>query len=56
MPGTLAKWYKDMGGGSVHLMGKPSSIIYEEAIGRLGGVERKRVLAVGDSMEHDIAG
>ncbi|GAX72851.1 hypothetical protein CEUSTIGMA_g306.t1 [Chlamydomonas eustigma] len=55
MPGTLAKWYENMGG-STYLMGKPSSIIYGEAIGQLGGVDRNRVLAIGDSMEHDIAG
>jgi hypothetical protein len=35
MPGTLAKWYAEMGG-SVRLMGKPAPVIYEAAMGALG--------------------
>lgn len=56
MPGTLAKWYSEMGGGgNVHLMGKPAPVIYESAMKQLG-VDAHRVLAIGDSLEHDIAG
>lgn len=55
MPGTLAKFYEDIGGGIVHRMGKPDRRIYLEAL-RLLGLEASEVMAVGDSMEHDIAG
>jgi ribonucleotide monophosphatase NagD (HAD superfamily) len=36
-------------------MGKPDPIIYDLALDDLG-LHRAEVLAVGDSMEHDIAG
>lgn len=36
MPGTLAKWYEEMGG-EVHLMGKPAPIIYERVMEMTGG-------------------
>ena len=56
MPGTLAKWYAEMGGaGNVTLMGKPASIIYKASMKELG-VDASRILAIGDSLEHDIAG
>jgi HAD superfamily hydrolase (TIGR01459 family) len=55
MPGTLARWYAEFGG-EVHTMGKPAGVMYDGALALLGGVERHRVLAVGDSLEHDIAG
>lgn len=54
MPGTLAKWYKEMGA-EVLLMGKPAPVIYEAALQQLG-LEASQVLAIGDSLEHDIAG
>jgi HAD superfamily hydrolase (TIGR01459 family) len=54
MPGTLAKYYEDLGG-PVHRMGKPDGIIYEEAL-RILGLRADELIAVGDSMEHDIAG
>jgi hypothetical protein len=39
-------------------MGKPAPIIYEEALCMLGvlGVPGRQVVAIGDSLEHDIAG
>jgi len=55
MPGTLAKYYEDIGGGIVHRMGKPDPRIYLEAL-RMLGLEASDVVAIGDSMEHDIAG
>ena len=55
MPGTLAKYYEDIGGGIVHRMGKPGPRIYLEAL-RMLGLEASDVVAIGDSMEHDIAG
>jgi len=54
MPGTLAKWYRELGG-EVHLMGKPASVIYEGALQMLD-LPADKVLAIGDSLEHDIAG
>ena len=70
MPGTLAKWYNEMSThssgqqdtrqprdqGLVHLMGKPDPVIYRAAMARLGGLDPSRVLAIGDSLEHDVAG
>lgn len=55
MPGTLAREYVDAGGREVRLLGKPSAVAYEEAL-RLAGVQKDDVLAVGDSMAHDIFG
>ncbi|GAB4815008.1 hypothetical protein N2152v2_002054 [Parachlorella kessleri] len=54
MPGTLARQYQEMGG-EVHLMGKPAPLIYEEALTLLA-LPAAEVIAIGDSMEHDIAG
>lgn len=36
-------------------MGKPAPIIYEAALAELG-LPASQVLAIGDSLEHDIAG
>jgi ribonucleotide monophosphatase NagD (HAD superfamily) len=55
MPGTLARWYAEEGG-QVLLMGKPADIIYKAALSMLGDLAPGSVLAIGDSMEHDIAG
>jgi len=54
MPGTLGKWYATAGG-EVHLMGKPAVVIYEEAL-RLLDLAPEEVIAIGDSLEHDVAG
>eukprot|EP00873_Tetraselmis_striata_P044413 jgi/Tetstr1/464677/TSEL_009429.t1 len=54
MPGTLAQWYDEFGG-EVHLMGKPAPVIYEGAMALLG-LDAAEILAVGDSLEHDIRG
>lgn len=66
MPGTLARWYSDAGG-RVALLGKPGAAIYSAAAALLqkqqmpaGGKEgedcRFPLLAIGDSLEHDVAG
>jgi len=56
MPGTLAAWYEAAGGPVVRL-GKPAAPIYAAALAALGsGLRAADVLAVGDSLEHDIAG
>jgi HAD superfamily hydrolase (TIGR01459 family) len=53
--GAVAKTYERLGG-KVEWFGKPYPAIYEEALRRLGSVDRSRVLAVGDSPAHDILG
>lgn len=71
MPGTLAAQYQQMGG-RVQLMGKPGPIIYAAAQQLAGGTsdggssggggreqqqqQEQQWLAIGDSLEHDIAG
>ena len=54
MPGMCGVWYQEAGGSpdKVILMGKPAAVIYEAAKQFCTG----RVLAVGDSLAHDIAG
>jgi HAD superfamily hydrolase (TIGR01459 family) len=53
--GTIAEAYEAMGG-PVIWIGKPHGAIYDEAFATLGGVPRARIWAVGDSVEHDVAG
>ena len=55
MPGTLAAWY-GAAGGEVVLLGKPGPDIYKAALALAGDPPPSSVLAVGDSLEHDIAG
>jgi HAD superfamily hydrolase (TIGR01459 family) len=52
-PGAIAEVYEKMGG-KVSWVGKPYSAIYEFALKALGSP--KRVLCIGDSAEHDVAG
>lgn len=54
MPGTLARRYGELGG-RVHLMGKPAPVIYEAAMQQLG-LPARSLVAIGDSLEHDVAG
>ncbi|GIL63733.1 hypothetical protein Vafri_17753 [Volvox africanus] len=54
MPGALAAAYSSAGG-PVVLMGKPSPLIYA-ACGEILGLNPSEMLAVGDSLEHDVAG
>ena len=53
--GTLAERYMELGG-SVRHHGKPHAAIYERALPLLGVTEKRRVLAVGDSLRTDVAG
>lgn len=53
--GTLADRYAALGG-RVSWYGKPYPAVYERAFDILGGVDSRRVLAVGDSIVTDIAG
>jgi HAD superfamily hydrolase (TIGR01459 family) len=54
-PGALAAFYQSLGG-RVTFVGKPHAPIFDAALARLGNPEPKRVLVVGDSLDHDIAG
>jgi HAD superfamily hydrolase (TIGR01459 family) len=58
--GRIAELYAEMGG-AVIWIGKPGAAIYDAAFAMLrpmlgGAVDHSRVWAVGDSIEHDVAG
>jgi HAD superfamily hydrolase (TIGR01459 family) len=53
--GRIAELYEEMGG-KVTWIGKPFPAIYEAALAALGYPAKDRVLCIGDSPEHDIAG
>jgi HAD superfamily hydrolase (TIGR01459 family) len=53
--GRIAALYEAMGG-RVTWVGKPHRAIYDHVVAALGGPERSRVICLGDSVEHDIAG
>jgi HAD superfamily hydrolase (TIGR01459 family) len=53
-PGLIARAYEQLGG-AVHYHGKPDPRIYRTCLTKLG-LDRSRVVAIGDSLEHDIAG
>ena len=53
--GTISKLYQNMGGKTFYL-GKPSKEIYNEAIKSQKNVKKSRILAIGDSLYHDIKG
>jgi HAD superfamily hydrolase (TIGR01459 family) len=54
-PGAIADLYGTMGGG-VRWVGKPYADIYRVALDAIGAVRADRILCIGDSIEHDIAG
>lgn len=54
-PGALAADYEAAGGKVVYI-GKPHPLIYRHVLQDLAPVAPGRVLAVGDSLSHDIAG
>ncbi len=57
MPSMVApvrQWYEELGG-EVVLLGKPAAVLYEEAL-RLLNLRKSEVVAIGDSLQHDIAG
>jgi len=53
--GSIAKLYEAMGG-HVTWLGKPYPEIYEHALKLVGGTDRRRVVCIGDSIDHDILG
>jgi len=54
-PGALAADY-EAGGGAVVYIGKPHPLIYRHVLRNLAPLPAGHVLAVGDSLSHDIAG
>lgn len=54
-PGAVAHHYEQLGGEVVYL-GKPHAPIYRACLEALGDPPRREVLAIGDSLAHDIAG
>jgi ribonucleotide monophosphatase NagD (HAD superfamily) len=54
-PGSIARLYEELGG-AVTFVGKPHAPIYEECLSILGNPNPERVLAVGDSLHHDVGG
>ena len=53
--GRIAKIYQELGG-DVTWIGKPFSEIYHSAANLSGVEDRRDILCVGDSLEHDIVG
>jgi len=53
--GAIAQLYEDLGG-TVEWVGKPFPLIYRVAHDVIGQPDRARVLCIGDSPAHDIAG
>jgi len=53
--GSIALTYQELGG-VVRWFGKPYPAIYQKAQSLLGGVASDRIICIGDSIEHDIAG
>lgn len=53
--GALAEEYQRLGG-RVRWHGKPYPSVYESCLGLLGISEKRRILAIGDSLRTDIAG
>ena len=54
-PGSLAARYRELGG-EVHYVGKPHAPVYGACLDALDGLERHEIVAIGDSMEHDVKG
>lgn len=53
--GRIAELYEE-NGGPVIWVGKPHAEIYRYALAELGDPPRARIVAIGDSVEHDIVG
>lgn len=54
-PGAFARIYEELGG-EVHFVGKPHAPIYEVCFEVLRGTPPDAIVAIGDSLEHDIRG
>lgn len=53
--GVLARRYEELGG-EVFYHGKPYPAIYAACVAALGDCPRERVIAIGDSVDHDVLG
>jgi len=53
--GSVAELYKLMGG-EVIILGKPSTEIYNQTLNKFSDIDKSRILAIGDSLYHDIRG
>jgi HAD superfamily hydrolase (TIGR01459 family) len=53
--GAIAMLYEEMGG-PVRRVGKPYRDIYDYALHIIGHKDKARIVAIGDSIEHDIVG
>src|SRR5205085_7201349 len=53
--GALAEEYQRLGG-RVRWHGKPHPSVYDSCLGLLGIADKRRILAIGDSLRTDIAG
>ena len=53
--GAIAELYKNMGG-KIFLLGKPNIDIYIESTKNINKLKKSRILAIGDSLHHDIKG
>ena len=53
--GTIADLYDHMGG-KVIILGKPSKQIYEETCKKIDNLDKTKIVAIGDSLDHDILG
>ena len=53
--GTIADLYDHMGG-KVIILGKPSTEIYLESTKKIKKLDLSRIVAIGDSLDHDILG
>lgn len=54
-PGAVAKRYGELGGAAHHI-GKPHKTIFRYALGLFDKIIPSRILVIGDSIQHDIAG
>ncbi len=53
--GAIAQRYEELGG-KVRWHGKPFAAVYDTVVDLLGIADRRRILAIGDSLRTDIAG
>lgn len=53
--GSISELYKAMGGHSF-ILGKPSLEIYKKSIEKIKNIKKSKILAIGDSIDHDIKG
>ena len=53
--GTISELYKNMGG-KTFILGKPNIDIYIESMKSIPNFDKSKILAIGDSIYHDIAG